>query len=705
MTEKELHKIIVSGLDCVKAEDSVKAHIKKELTGDTMMNNDIIMNTGKGNTAERSNSRNIKVNRHGRIVAAAAAIAVLAGGGYMLSHNFSKIPEDDSRPAAAVTDVTPTSDEDLKTEEIDPAAEEHRKIINQAVELTEKMYDEEDVKLGVYTLDDTHVLVEYYPKEGNLKDYYVWDISDPDNMTYQEIKDEPSDYVQIFDGTFAIITIVPDEGAGYEYLTVLLYDYDLELVNSWKCQSEDGAHFTQADQEATDGQDHFIAFTDNKDRILTYQSADEGIFERCYDIYGNMYDESGDLIVEDLPDDGIENYMTYSMPRTGNVILLGTSDKGETIIQRKFPTADKWTSLTIASDFDAVQGFFDTAEKTYMFTGTADAKGLLYILDWENGSTSRKDVDMPSTYVTADGTSPSGRFAAMVFDMGNGSSALRVYDTDKDFDEVCSTNIEDSFTDAADVSVEIDEESGILSIYRTVDDHKRIVEVNIFTGDVNSKEMEETTEIKEYIEFPVPDVALEESEVALSELRSCTFETEITYEYSDDVLNGLVIRTEPPAGTEMSWGSKITVVVSKGVETNKGGLFSKSRQNTANGNAKTIFAALCEAEFDLENKGIPMDWNEYEPHWISLNDEVSVPEEKDTLEYKQAYIESLVHDDVSGLIGSDCEYLIKYKNISSDLDFKIYLRNIGDDTIIGCYPEPVQDQDEAKAVLEEIKDY
>lgn len=705
MTEKELNKIIVSGLDCVKAEDSVKARIKKELTGDTMNNNDIIMNTRKADKAELSGSK-IKVNRHGRIVAAAAALMILAGGGYMLSRNAQRIPEDDSkRPAAAADDATPTDSEDSQTDDV------HDKCIKEIMDRTEEKYGEDADGFQVYSLKENgaakenKAVVVCSRNEGTVKDIYLWDLSDPDNMTYNVIENEPCDYVQIFDGTFAIITIVPDEGTGHEYLTVLLYNYNLKLVNSWKCQAEDGAHFTQADQEATDGQDHFIAFTDNKDRIQTYQSADEGIIERCYDIYGNMYDESGDLIVEDLPDDGIENYMTYSMPRTGNVILLGTSDKGETIIQRKFPTADKWTSLTIASDFDAVQGFFDTAEKTYMFTGTADAKGLLYILDWENGSTSRKDVDMPSTYVTADGTSPSGRFAAMVFDMGNGSSALRVYDTDKDFDEVCSTNIEDSFTDAADVSVEIDEESGILSIYRTVDDHKRIVEVNIFTGDVNSKETEETTEIKEYIEFPVPDVALEESEVALSELRSCTFETEITYEYSDDVLNGLVIRTEPPAGTEMSWGSKITVVVSKGVETNKGGFISKSRQNTANGNAKTIFAAVCEAEFDLENKGIPMDWNEYEPHWISLNDEVSVPEEKDTLEYKQAYIESLVHDDVSGLIGSDCEYLIKYKNISSDLDFKIYFRNIGDDTIIGCYPEPVQDQDEAKAVLEEIKDY
>lgn len=703
MTEKELHKIIVSGLDCVKADDSVRARIKKELTGDTMLNNDITMNKGNSDTAEHTNTK-IKVNSHGKIIAAAAAIAVFAGGGYLLSHNVSKIPEDNSRPAAVANDLTATDAEDEpKTELTD---EERSKRMQEAVDRTADIYrlkySEEDPQLTLYELDNIHALVVHSSNDSNHKDLLVWDISDPDDMTYDAVTDQPCDHIQLFDSCFAVVNILPGEGSGYEYLTADIYAFDLEYINGWKCQAEDGAYFVPYDESSPDimidindpGEEYLY----DLDRVLTYQQTSEGLVKRYYDLNGNMYGENGELMIEDIPEDiSADSVLSYSMPRTGNIIILGVNDKGETVIERKFPTADKWSSIAIPSDFEAVQSIFDSDGKTFMFTGTADATGLLYTFDWEKNSYTKKDIAMPSTYVTADAISQGSRFAAMVFDMGNNSSLVIVYDLDKDFAQVFQADVDSSYAEMG-VDITIDETTGILSIPVYENGQWNTTKMNIYTGEFIG---EETTDIM----IPVPDVSGIEEAVAENILKAAEFIPEMTYEYSEDVPNGLVICTEPPAGTDVSVGSNITVVISKGQKTSKGGFISNARQNAANGNAKTVFNAIAEACAELETDSMPMDWNDSTPHWISLSDEVTLPEKADTPEYKQAYVEYAVHQNIGDILDDDSEYLITFDKSGGWFDIKVYWRRSGDDTNIGRYPEAIQNEDEAKAAFEAIKNY
>lgn len=67
-------------------------------------------------------------------------------------------------------------------------------------------------------------------------------------------------------------------------------------------------------------------------------------------------------------------------------------------------------------------------------------------------------------------------------------------------------------------------------------------------------------------DIKVPDVTGKSQTVAETTLKSSGLETEVKQENSDTVEIGNVIRTEPAAGTEVSSGSTVTVVVSLGKE-------------------------------------------------------------------------------------------------------------------------------------------
>ncbi|MEU7528133.1 PASTA domain-containing protein [Saccharothrix sp. NPDC042600] len=62
----------------------------------------------------------------------------------------------------------------------------------------------------------------------------------------------------------------------------------------------------------------------------------------------------------------------------------------------------------------------------------------------------------------------------------------------------------------------------------------------------------------------VPDVVGKEQEVATSIIEDAALKTAVSTENSNDVPNGQVLRTEPPAGTELTRGDLVKVVVSRG---------------------------------------------------------------------------------------------------------------------------------------------
>ncbi|SFC90836.1 hypothetical protein [Ruminococcus albus] len=101
MTDKELDNKLAAAFDNVRADSSVKARIRKGLTGDVMENNKIIVSS---TAKENSNTDKIKVKRRGRIAAAViAGVLAVGGGSYLLKGGFDWVtPHSDS--SAAYTD-------------------------------------------------------------------------------------------------------------------------------------------------------------------------------------------------------------------------------------------------------------------------------------------------------------------------------------------------------------------------------------------------------------------------------------------------------------------------------------------------------------------------------------------------------------------------------------------------------------------------
>ncbi|MGH9139259.1 MAG: PASTA domain-containing protein, partial [Acidimicrobiales bacterium] len=65
---------------------------------------------------------------------------------------------------------------------------------------------------------------------------------------------------------------------------------------------------------------------------------------------------------------------------------------------------------------------------------------------------------------------------------------------------------------------------------------------------------------------PVPSVANFDESDAIDVIREEGLTPQISREFDDDVDEGRVIRTDPPAGTEVAPGSTVVVVVSRGPE-------------------------------------------------------------------------------------------------------------------------------------------
>lgn len=86
----------------------------------------------------------------------------------------------------------------------------------------------------------------------------------------------------------------------------------------------------------------------------------------------------------------------------------------------------------------------------------------------------------------------------------------------------------------------------------------RVPSGTTITLTVSTGEPEQPTQV------PVPDVTLQPQATAESMLRGSGFSTNTAEENSDQVPAGLVIRTDPPAGTTVDEGATVTIVLSLG---------------------------------------------------------------------------------------------------------------------------------------------
>ena len=105
MTDKELDQKLTAAFDNVRADSAVKARIRKGLTGDIMDSNKTITVSKTADKNERTGT--IKVNRRGRIAAAAIAGVIAVGGGaYMLKSGFARVEPKTSLSSKAESDIS-----------------------------------------------------------------------------------------------------------------------------------------------------------------------------------------------------------------------------------------------------------------------------------------------------------------------------------------------------------------------------------------------------------------------------------------------------------------------------------------------------------------------------------------------------------------------------------------------------------------------
>lgn len=68
-------------------------------------------------------------------------------------------------------------------------------------------------------------------------------------------------------------------------------------------------------------------------------------------------------------------------------------------------------------------------------------------------------------------------------------------------------------------------------------------------------------EVKVATPYTVPDVTGKSSDDAVAALKDASYATNVVYYYTEDVAEGLVVSTDPPAGTKLASGSTVTVSV------------------------------------------------------------------------------------------------------------------------------------------------
>ena len=230
MTDKQLDEKLRSAFDNVRAGDSVKARIKKGITGDDMDNRNITAADNITKSEITATNGKAAVKRSGRITAAAVAAVVAVGGGaYLLKGGFDRVDDKpqsktESKPESADSYVGSVPDDFDGF--FDPQGY--------------TLYDKFGKNSDIWRLNSGNFLVrqvngegaEYYQFDGQEFCYFLYDGSE--NAVTKEVKTDGS-RVYVYDDCF--VTWKTNYGEQDEYgvtvnttMTCTIYDTDLEVV-------------------------------------------------------------------------------------------------------------------------------------------------------------------------------------------------------------------------------------------------------------------------------------------------------------------------------------------------------------------------------------------------------------------------------------------------------------------------------------------
>ena len=492
MTDKELDKKLTAAFDDIQADISVKARIRKGLTGDIMSTqnkninvNDTIENKGT-ETAGKA-----QVRRGGRVAAAAIAGVLAVGGGmFLLKNSFDRVAPSENSSAVGTSYNAPDDDTttDVQTGttpadfggEFDPDGE--------------TLYDKFGKNADIWTLKNGRYLIkqkfgdgaEYYDYEGMEHHYFIYD-PDTNSVAGNEIVSE-SPYIRVFGNSIAVWNTiygnVDDLGTLNSDITVNVYNLDLEPIR-------EPIHFKIQHIQITD----IMVSSENKVYLAGVETIDNdnGVKQKLH-----IMDEGGNTIYNS---EEVDEVSCCDIARCGGYIYYGTvtynNNEPESCTIHTVPIEDGYIETEHTdSRKRAVPMYFDVGN--YLYTVTSSDNGDTIVRKADISGKEELEFIQPEYIELDTRLTPENCYATddgkYLFFAKRSDSKMELwaYDINNNFELVYSTEINDIgtwiYNDGRNVLYE--EESGDVCIGGLADlmmtpaaRSEEVIRFNVFNGE------------------------------------------------------------------------------------------------------------------------------------------------------------------------------------------------------------------------------
>lgn len=632
MTDKELDEKLAAAFDNVRADSAVKARIRKGLTGDIMDNNKTITVSKTADKDERAGT--IKVNRRGRIAAAViAGVLAVGGGSYLLKNGFARVEPKTSLSSKAESDSSSAHSDKLtyNGKEVDEMP-----ITNEQLGFDpsgNSIYDKFSGYCDIRNLPNGNFLVRLQtaiPIEDDIIStcYCVYD---PSVNSITGIL-PTNDWNCYSIGKNSIVFCSTDRDAenkigddkGKVFTTNLsckLYDLDLCEMENDTLNFQLGDKHVEEVMVSADNKIYVAAredYSDNKEKLYIYDSEGSVIntSEECDWIYSCSMSLDGGFIyyatqnrdswsttlkciaVDDKHidcehTDGVYDdnpWPHYAMYFDSGKYLYTVyyTDEGKQMIRRIDMTGEE--EIYFGEPEDVINYAGDVADYRYV---TPDGKYLFTynVKDkyTEDGGIER-EYEIISTYDIENGLKLvheekvndfmwlSSYGLNLLYNGATGDVCFGGYkdEDEKMFAEICFNLFGNEFSN--------------FNINESANDNTKAEEKESIKteSDTNTEKM-----------VTVPYITGFYSEDGEIRLRSAGFTVLLKSMYSDDIPEGLVVRTEPAGGEKAPLESMITMYTSKGPESDD---HEHTENNTSTDTSATIPDVIGNEAEDAERK-------------------------------------------------------------------------------------------------------
>ena len=458
MTDKQLDEKLINAFDNVRADSSVKARIRKGLTGDDMNDRNITVSSteNKTGTTER-----ITVNRTSRIAAAAIAVVLAVGGGmFMLKNNFERVaPKQDGKNTSVSTSTAAGTDSrtevpqgtipEIFTGNFDPSGETVYDKFGKDADiwrlkngnfLIKQTFDPNDRSAELYGYD-------YYGLEHH---YFLYDPTANSVIGTEVVTESPR--ITVYEDRIMIFSYYygdPNEYGAADTTDIqgTLYDLDLEPIRTDISSHIENSTVLGTPLLAPDDTMYVAA--------VSYRNTDDGQKHTL-----TVYNEAGDDVVfQSEEHDGISS---CSLSKDGGFFYYGCVDNDENGGYKE----TKYTDID-----DVTPMYFNVGKYLYTIFHDEDGRSIIRKADisGEEGLSFTQPVD---NIVMNTRTSPlnsyvseNGKYLFTNENTEEGSHVV-VYDISNFFLDVYDETVDgaDVLFDRSGCNILFDEESGDVCI-------------------------------------------------------------------------------------------------------------------------------------------------------------------------------------------------------------------------------------------------